>query len=277
MSSGFHRFNIGVFECTVIDADTQAWSSEAILGMVPEGHRRQALQVSGYSPEKLELGYNYMLIVTGERRVLIDSGTGNDNLLHNMRSAGVEPEDIDTLVITHADSDHIGGLVDTRGQIVFVNARHIMLREAWDLYTSETSLEHLEGYWADFVRDVFQLLKEHVEVIEPDEEILPGIRVVDASGHRDGHFALHIYSEDENLLHVADSIHHPIFLAHPAWQSDFDSYPDIAKQTRSRLFSFAEREQLLVFVPHFTYPGLGYLVSEGERWRWQPVNLQNEK
>jgi glyoxylase-like metal-dependent hydrolase (beta-lactamase superfamily II) len=225
----------------------------------------------------LKLGYNYLLIVAGERRVLIDSGSGNDNFLQNMRSAGVEPEDIDTLVITHADSDHIGGLVDKRGQIVFVNARHIMLREAWDLYTSEVFLEHSQGYWADFVRDVVPLLKECVEVIEPDEEILSGIQVVDAPGHREGHFALHIYSKDENLLHVADSIHHLIFLAHPAWQSDFDSYPEIAKQIRSRLFSLAEREQSIVFVPHFTYPGLGYLVSEGDSWRWQPVNLQNEK
>jgi len=276
MGSGFHRFNIGVFECTVIDADTQAWSSEEILGTVPDKLRRQILQAAGYSPEELELGYNYLLIVTGKRRVLIDSGSGNDNFLQNLRAAGIEPDDIDTLVITHADSDHIGGLIDTRGQMVFRNARHLVLREAWNLYTSETFLEHSEGYWANFAHDIVPQLKEYVEVIEPDEEILPGIKVVDAPGHRDGHIALHIYSEDENLLHVSDAIHHPIFLAYPAWQSDFDEYPELAKQTRSRLFSFAEREQALIFVPHFAYPGLGYLVSEGESWRWQPANLQNE-
>jgi len=277
MSSGFHRFNIGVFECTVIDADTQAWPSESILESVPEKLRKQALRVSGYSPEKLELGYNYMLVESDERRVLIDSGSGNDNLLQNMRAAGVEPGDIDTLVITHADSDHIGGLIDTRGRIVFVNASHLILREAWDLYTSESFQQQSQGYWADFSREVVPPLKEYVEVIEPDEEILPGIRVVDAPGHREGHFALHIYSQEENLLHVADAIHHPIFLAHHDWLSEFDAFPDISVQTRLRLFSFAEREQMLVFVPHFIYPGLGYLVSEGESWRWQDVNLQNEK
>ena len=113
MSSGFHRFNIGNIECTVIDADTQVWPSESILEPVPEDLRRQALQASGYSPEKLDLGYNNMLIVTCERRVLIDSGSGNDNFFQNMRSMGVEPEDIDILVITHADSDHIGHLFIT--------------------------------------------------------------------------------------------------------------------------------------------------------------------
>jgi hypothetical protein len=200
MSSGFLRFNIGVFECTVIDADVQAWTAEDILGSVPEDICRQVLQTSGYSPEKLELGYNYLLITTGEHRVLIDSGSGTDKFLQTMRSAGVEPEDIDTLVITHADSDHIGGVVDARGQFVFVNARHLILREAWDLYTSETFLEHSKGYWADFARDVVPLLNEHVEVIEPEEEILPGIRVIDAPGHREGHFALHIYSKDKSLL-----------------------------------------------------------------------------
>jgi glyoxylase-like metal-dependent hydrolase (beta-lactamase superfamily II) len=276
MSSGILRFNIGVFECTVIDADSQAWSSEEILGTVPDELRRQTLQAAGYSPEELELGYNYLLIATGERRVLIDSGSGNDNFLQNLRAAGIEPEDIDTLVITHADSDHIGGLIDTSGQIVFVNARHIMMREAWDLYTSETFLENSQGYWADFGREIVPLLQDYVEVIEPDEEIFPGIRVVDAAGHRDGHFALHIYSEDEDMLHISDAIHHPIFLANQDWLSNFDAYPDIAVQTRSRLFSFAERERSLVFVPHFKYPGLGHLVSEGKSWRWQPVNLQNE-
>jgi len=276
MGSGFLRFNIGIFECTVIAAETQAWSAEEILGKATEDVWKQALQVSGYSPEMLELGYNNMLIVAGERRVLIDSGSGNDNLLQNMRSAGVEPQDIDTLVITHADSDHIGGLINTTEQIVFVNARHLILREAWELYTSESFLEHSQGYWADFAQNVVPQLKDYVKVIEPNEEILRGFRVVDAPGHREGHFALHIASEGENLLHVADSVHHPIFLAHQDWLSDFDAYPDIAVQTRSRLFSFAEREQALVFVPHFAYPGLGYLVSEGESWRWQPLNGQNE-
>lgn len=160
MDSGFYQFNIGVFECTVIDADTQAWSSEEILGTVPDELRMQTLQAAGYSPEELELGYNYLLIATGERRVLIDSGSGNDNFLQNLRAAGIEPGDIDTLVITHADSDHIGGLLDTRGQIVFMNARHIMLREAWDLYTSEPFLENSQGYWADFAREVVPPLKD---------------------------------------------------------------------------------------------------------------------
>jgi glyoxylase-like metal-dependent hydrolase (beta-lactamase superfamily II) len=277
MDSGFHRFNLGVFECTVIDADTQSWPSEAILGTVPEGLRRQALHAAGYSPEALVLGYNYMLIVTGKRRVLIDSGSGNDNFLQNLRAAGIKPENIDTLVITHADSDHIGGLIDTSGQIVFVNARHLVLRDAWNLYTSETFMENSQGYWAGFAHEVVPPLKDYVDVLEPGEEILPGIVVVEASGHRIGHFALHIFSEDENLLHVADAIHHPVFLAHPGWQSDFDEYPELAKQTRSRLFAFTEGEQSLVFVPHFAYPGLGYLLSEGESWKWRPVKLQKEK
>jgi glyoxylase-like metal-dependent hydrolase (beta-lactamase superfamily II) len=260
----------------VIDADTQTWPSEAILGTVPGDLRGQVLKASGYSPEKLELGYNYMLIETGECRVLIDSGSGNDNLLQNMRAAGIEPGDIDIMVITHADSDHIGGLFDSCGQIVFMNAQHLILREAWDLYNSEAFLENSQGYWADFVHQGVPMLKEYVEVIEPGEEIFPGIKVVDAPGHRDGHIAMHIYSKDKNLLHFSDAIHHPIFLAHLDWLSDFDEYPELAKLTRLRLFDFAEREQSLVFVPHFAYPGLGYLVSEGECWMWQPADLQNE-
>jgi glyoxylase-like metal-dependent hydrolase (beta-lactamase superfamily II) len=93
---------------------------------------------------------------------------------------------------------------------------------------------------------------------------------------------MHIYSQDENLLHISDAIHHPIFLGHQDWLSDFDEYPELAKQTRSRLFAFADGEQSLVFVPHFAYPGLGYLVSEGEKrrwesWKWEPFNGQDEK
>jgi glyoxylase-like metal-dependent hydrolase (beta-lactamase superfamily II) len=213
----------------VFDADVQTWKSEDLLSSVPEDLRRQGLQASGYSPGFLELGYNYMLIHVGEHRVLIDSGLGNDNLLQNMRTAGVEPEHIDTMVITHADSDHIGGLIDTRGQIVFANARHLVLREAWDMYSSETFLEQAQGYWADFAREIVPQLKEHVEVIEPGQEILPGIRVVDAPGHQEGHIALHIFSQDENLLHVSDAIHHPVFLAHPTWLSDFDEHPELAQ------------------------------------------------
>ncbi len=277
MGSGFLRFNIGVFECIVIDADTQTWSTGDILATVPEELRWGALQVSGYFPEKFEMGYSYMLIAAGEHRILIDSGSGEDNFIQNLRSAGVEPGDIDTLVITHGDSDHICGLIDAKGQIIFANARQLMLREAWEMYTSESFLEQSQGYWADFARDVVPLLKGYIEVIEPSEEIFPGIRVVDAPGHRDGHIALHFSSGDENLLHISDAIHQKIFLAQPEWLSDFDEYPEMAKQTRARLFYLAEKGQSLVFIPHFAYPGLGHMVSEGETWGWEPVNLQNEK
>ncbi len=59
-----------------------------------------------------ESGWGFSaLIQTGNRNILFDTGCDGESLLHNLRSAGVKPEEIDTIVISHNHWDHTGGLL----------------------------------------------------------------------------------------------------------------------------------------------------------------------
>jgi len=58
-------------------------------------------------------------------------------LRQNLQAAGIEPADVDTVVITHAHPAHVGGTLDDEGQPVYASARYYLGKEEWEFWTSE--------------------------------------------------------------------------------------------------------------------------------------------
>jgi hypothetical protein len=78
-------------------------------------------------------------------------------------------------------------------------------------------------------------LKPRMELLEAEKEIVPGVRAIPAPGHTPGHIALVILSAKEQLLHMADTVLHPMHLEHLTWRTVFDLNQDDAASTRRRL------------------------------------------
>src|SRR5262245_58219798 len=108
-----HRFMLGDFECVAIhDGDTDYLASQYVAH-APKAEVELALEGHRHSPQRIPSPYSGLIIRTGSNLVLIDTGAGDLGptvgfLETNLRLAGIDPQQIDTLILTHGHPDHIG-------------------------------------------------------------------------------------------------------------------------------------------------------------------------
>ena len=291
MSSEAYHFKVGAFECMAVGDGTHTYAPPTfpppatfLFGNAPRNHLEQTLRKHDIEAEQWTewtSPYNCLVIDTGEHRVLVDTGASDlgpntGRLLQNLQAEGIEPEDIDLVILTHCHPDHINGNTFEDGQLVFPDARYAMWKGEWDFWTSgeaEAQLdEHFREILLSFVRKNLPPIQDRLEFIEREREILPGIQAISAPGHTPGHMALLISSGGDQLLHIVDTVLHPIHLERPDWCALVDFAPDQVTLTRRRLLKQAAQTKILVFASHFPFPGLGRVVPKGEDWRWQAID-----
>jgi len=285
-----HHFRVGAFRCIAISDGTFTYApplfpppAATFFCNAPAEHLKQALLHYNLQPElwtEHTSPYTCLLVNTGSHRVLVDTGAdglspGTGRLLLNLKAEGITPESIDTVILTHCHPDHIGGNTHDNGTPAFPNARYVVGKTEWDFWISEKGkgnpAHHTSQVLLGIARKKMLPVQDRIHLIEPEEEILPGIRAIAAPGHTPGHMAISLVSEGEQVLCIADTVLHPVHLEHPAWYGVVDYDPDQLVSTRHRILSRAEAEKALVHAFHFPFPGLGYIGKNGDGWQWQPV------
>lgn len=282
-----YDFRIGEFECKIVSDGTFAYPhpAQVLFANAPEDQLIQVLNEHNLDPEKWEeyiSPYPSLLIDTGKQKVLVDTGAGDlapttGKLVTNLRDAGVNAGEIDTVVLTHGHADHIGGNLNPNGTLAFPNAKFIMWKSEWVFWTSEPDLlsmkvsEHLLQILLECAKKNLPPIQNQLNLIDSEIEIHPGIRAIPAPGHTPGHMALSISSGDERLLHLVDSVIHPIHLEQPEWWSAVDYLPELTITTRRTLLERAVNEKFLCLAFHFPFPCLGHIVKSGDARKWQPI------
>ena len=239
--------------------DNQFLGADVTFAQVAE-----VLQNAGLEPDKIELDFNPLVIEDGDRTVLIDTGFGNlhsfaGKLPLNLKSAGIEPEKITDVIISHAHPDHLSGAFNDRGELSFAKARHYISALDWDFLASQPGAEAK-----------MRALEPQIHLVEPNAEIIPHITAIHAPGHTPGQIALSIESDGESLLFIGDAVHHfVISLAHPEWHVGKDADRILAAETRASLIETAARNTLFVQGYHFPFPGLGHILHGDGGFFWQ--------
>ena len=294
MDGGSFRFGVGQFECVSVSDGALNYPPESLFSNVPLERVEEALRHLDLPTSQVMTPYTCLYIDTGEHRVLVDTGAGDlgahaaqvfpglDHstsvtglLPENMRAAGLEPSEIDTVIITHAHPDHIGGTLEETGGLVIPNANYFISGEEWEFWTSDAAATKAPPFMVDAARRNLEPLKERLTLIEDASEVVSGIRAIATAGHTTGHIALSVASDGERLLHVSDAVLYPLHLEHPEWTPVFDMLPEQASASKRRIFDLAAEVDALVFAHHFPpFPSVGRVRKQQQGWRWQPIHKQ---
>lgn len=276
---GIQKFRIGSLECVAISDGVRHYPPAFFFANAPEDELERRLAEHGIGPDGIPSSYNCLAIRSGGEWALVDTGIGPIDpelgmLLPRLREAGIAPEEVTTVILTHAHPDHIGGITDEAGNINFPRARFVMWKAEWDFWTSEDQLTELPEMMAGFARKNLPPVRERMDLLERETEVLPGIHAIPAAGHTPGHMVLGLDSDGEHMLVTGDAILHPINLSEPGWHAAVDMDPEAALRTRRTLLERATAERVRLQAFHFhPFPGIGAVERAGDGWRWRPWQM----
>jgi glyoxylase-like metal-dependent hydrolase (beta-lactamase superfamily II) len=280
MRNDFYRFRVGSFDCIALCDGGADYSLESMVANAPRSEVEAYLQVHGLPTDVITTPYTYLYVNTGTHKTLVDMGAGKlfpttGRLLQNMDQAGISPQSIDRILISHAHPDHVGGALNDQGGLNFTNATYFIWKKEWDFWFSEQAIRQVAESFITFAREKLTPLKERMILIEKEQEILPGVEVIFAPGHTPGHMVVSFTSEGQQILYTADTVLHPLHLDRPDWLPVFDILPELAGSSKNRIFDLAAEKRTLVMGQHFPpFPNLGYIVKKDMGWTFQPIETE---
>jgi glyoxylase-like metal-dependent hydrolase (beta-lactamase superfamily II) len=216
------------------------------------------LKAAGAPTDTVTLSVDALLIKSGKHIILIDTGVGGA-LQGSLTKAGYRSDAVDEILITHSHPDHVGGLV-LDGKLAFPNATIRMSDTEWSYAKSNEKLA-----------DIVKVISDHVKTFKPGAEVAPGITSVALPGHTPGHVGYQIKSGKERLFDVGDTAHSSIIsLAKPDWAISFDGDKPEGEKNRVKTLGALAKSHERVFLPHFPFPGVGYIAADGDHFKWVP-------
>lgn len=231
---------------------------------------------------ELRLSIHALLIQAPGLKLLVDTCIGNDkprkivanqslqtNFLEQLSGLGCPRESIDKVVCTHLHVDHVGWntmLQDDRWVPSFPNARYLIGRIEYDHWSAADDQDQIP-VMQDSVAPIFAA--GLADLVETDHRISPEIRLLPSTGHTPGHVSIMIESEGQKALITGDFMHHPCQIARPDWAVSFDVDQEAARTTRRALLARLADAETLVIGTHFAHPTAGFIVQEGEQYRFE--------
>lgn len=274
-----YEFRLGAFKAAaLLDAVDRRDGLRASFAVdQPPADVKALAKVNFLDTDEFEHPFIPTLVDTGTHKILFDTGVGileGGQLLDCLEAVGLRAADIDIVVITHGHPDHVGGLV-SEGVPVFCQARHYFGNAEYKFWAHSEDVRDIRLETRDLFLQACRKLEDRIVLIEPGQEVVPGIVAIDAGGHSPGMMAYRIESEGKSLLIWSDALlHYVISIQRPAWHAHFDDNKEEAVRTRQRLLEMAASQRLLVAGFHMPFPGLGFVEATAGSFRWIPVSYQ---
>jgi glyoxylase-like metal-dependent hydrolase (beta-lactamase superfamily II) len=286
----WYRFKFGDYEATVISdgALPLGKAEDSFVGARP-GEINAMMAANFLDPANALLEQNALVLNTGRQLILFDTGMGESmgadsrmfgpttgRLLRNMRDAGIDPAQIDMVVLSHAHCDHCWALVDANGNRNFPNAQVAITEADLKYWTDESNIRG-PAFMGPFIRGAQKNLaayRDRMVMVQDGREVLPGVSAIAAPGHTVGHTIYAISSGPNVMVYTGDLAHHHVLLLQrPLLEFSFDTDPKQSAQTRARALDRFATDKPVLLSYHFPWPGLGRVAKQGEGYAWMPAPM----
>lgn len=284
-ASAIYRYKIGSYQLTALyDGIWYRPITDKFIRNAPFADVEHALDAAFMPHDKLATPFTALVVNTGSKLVLIDTGTGGQispsagELRDNLVAAGIDPNAVDAIVISHFHPDHINGIKDKDNKLIFPNAEIMVPAPEWAFWMDDANLNAAPAdLKPTFLnqRRIFADIAKQVTHYEPGKEVAPGIVTLPAPGHTPGHTVFAVHSGNQSLLVLSDTAQHPaVFARHPNWEAAFDVDGPEAVATRKKIFDRAAADRMLITGYHFPFPACGHLIKTATGYEHVPIEWQ---
>ena len=209
-----------------------------------------------------------LLVDTGERRILIDAGTGDKQLKYlayygfkgvidfesELGNSGYQCSDITDVIFTHLHFDHCGGATRFGAdgesvELVLPNATHWVSQTQWDNFM-HPNVRESDSYFAENMMPISTAGK--LKLVTENQMICPELEIRIFNGHTVGQLVSYIHLGTKTLVYVGDVI--PLAANVPlSWISSYDVFPLTAMEEKKVLLDEAADKEQILFFEHDAY------------------------
>ncbi len=290
----FYRYKVGDTEVSVVaDGVTRFKLPPTFVSNASADEVKKALEANFVDTELFNNTYTPIVVNTGKNLVVIDTGLGEagietskgtaGNFLNNLAAAGIDPKNVDTVIISHFHGDHVNGLLRKDNSVAFPNAAIKVPAQEQKFWMDDGEMskaagnQRMEGLFKNN-RRIFgnAEVAKRVQPYEAGKEIVPGITAVATNGHSLGHTSQIVSSGDKSLFVQGDVTHVPyLFARNPGWHLMFDQDPQMAEATRRKVYDMLAAEKMMVQGFHYPFPGAAYIEKTPTGYREHMVQWRS--
>lgn len=288
--AGYYQYQAGDVQITAL-LDGTNFMSPSLFKDISQQQVQEILKKYYADQEKgVQTSVNAFLVNTGKSLVLVDSGAAScfgahlGSVLTNLKASGYQPEQVDTILLTHLHPDHVCG-ISKDGIANFPNATVYVSDDEAKYWLDPKQAAKLpkekQANYSGTVEKIKQAIapyqtKQRFKTYKLGDDI-QGFKVINTAGHTPGHFSYELKTKDENVVFIGDIVHsHTVQFDKPETAIEYDIDPKKAVETRLKQFADFAKNGQTIAAPHLPFPGIGHIYSaDGKSYQWIPTHFKD--
>lgn len=284
MQENIYSYQLGAMKLTIISEGTLKGSPSRVFVGINEAEWKPLVETD--SAGLFTLGMNMVHLAVGDHSILLDTGLGEPqparttldqkfpitqtaSLNSCLASIGVQSEQMTTVLLSHADGDHImGTTIERDGQRIpaYPNARYLLMQREWVGSPQRMDPASTFNFHLPVLRE-----NNCLHLVDDDHEVAPGVRMISAPGESPGHAIIRLESMGKTAFYVGDLFHHTTEVIHLDWVWPGRDKAQMLASRQALVKEALETDAVLISA-HMLFPGMGKLQQSHNGLDWVAID-----